>query len=245
VAVINEVFARALFKNENPIGRSVTGGGVTYQIIGVVKETKSRTIGEEFRPVLYRSLAQNIAGDRSMTGYSLLVRYEGDSLNVANAVRHEINTMDSTLAVFNAGTMEEHLHEALFLPRLASVLFGVFGGTGVMLAVVGLYGVISYSVTRRRREISIRMALGAQMGAVQRMIVRQGMMLTLIAVMLGLPAALAVAKFSTSILYGVHPYDQVTFVAMPLFLAAVALLACWIPARRAARVDPMIALRCE
>ncbi|HEY6412976.1 MAG TPA: FtsX-like permease family protein [Edaphobacter sp.] len=246
VAVVNEAFAHSLFKGANPIGQRVSGGGVTYQIIGVVSNIKSRTLGEELSPVLYRSLDQTVANDPSFEGgYSLLVRYTGDSAPLASAVRHEITTLDPTLAIFNTYTMEEHLRDALFLPRLAATLFGVFGFIGLTLAAVGLYGVMSYSVSRRTREIGIRMALGAQIGAVQRLIVRQGMTLALIAVAIGLPAALAVAKLSASILYGVRPNDVATFVSVPLFLAAVTLLACWVPARRAARVDPQIALRCE
>jgi ABC-type antimicrobial peptide transport system permease subunit len=131
------------------------------------------------------------------------------------------------------------------LPRLAGTLFGVFGFVGLSLAAVGLYGVMSYSVSRRTREIGIRIALGAQLGAVQRLFVRQGMVLTLIALALGLPAAFAAAKFSASFLYGVRPHDVVTFTAVPVFLAAVALLACWLPARRAAKVDPQTTLRYE
>jgi predicted permease len=246
VAVVNEAFARKMFKGESPLGQRVSGGGVTYQIIGVVSNIKSRTLGEELRPVLYRSLEQTVSSDPSIEGgYSLLVRYEGDPAALASAIRHEIATLDPTLAIFNAQTMEEHLRDALFLPRLAATLFGVFGFIGLTLAAVGLYGVMSYSVSRRTREIGIRMALGAQTGAVQRLIVRQGMTLAVIAVTIGLPAALAVAKLSASILYGVRPHDVATFVSVPLFLTAVALLACWIPARRAAGVDPQIALRCE
>jgi ABC-type antimicrobial peptide transport system permease subunit len=124
-------------------------------------------------------------------------------------------------------------------------LFGIFGFIGLALATIGLYGVMSYSVNRRTREIGIRIALGAQLGAVQRLIVRQGMLLTSIAIALGLPAALLGAKLLSSFLYGVPPQDIVTFTVLPLFLAVIALLACWIPARRAARVDPQAALRCE
>jgi ABC-type antimicrobial peptide transport system permease subunit len=149
------------------------------------------------------------------------------------------------MAVYNAETMQEHLRKALFLPRLAGTLFGIFGVLGLVLAAVGLYGVISYSVSRRTREIGIRIALGSQLGAVQRLILGQGMFLTGIAIALGLPAALAAAKFSSSFLYGVRPHDLLTFTLVPFFLAAVALLACWIPARRAARVDPQSALRYE
>ena len=141
--------------------------------------------------------------------------------------------------------MEEHLRNALFLPRLAGTLFGVFGVVGLLLAAVGLYGVMSYSVSRRTREIGIRMALGAQTGEVRGLVVRQGMLLTLIALVLGLAAAWAVARFSAGFLYGVRPHDLVTFTAVPLFLAAVAFLACWIPSLRAARLDPLTALRHE
>jgi predicted permease len=243
VAIVNQEFAHRLFGHDNPIGQTVNGGGVTYQIIGVVKNIKSRTLGEETRPVLYRSLAQNIAGDPSFNGNSLMIRSDGDPANLANAVRREISSLDPTLAVYNIETMKEHLHDALFLPRLAGTLFGVFGFIGLLLASIGLYGVISYSVSRRTQEIGIRMALGAQIGAVQRMIVSQGMRLAVIAMVLGLPAAFALAKFSTSFLYGVRPHDLATFTAAPLFLAGVALLACWIPSRRASRVDPIKALR--
>jgi len=245
VAIVTEAFVQRLFKNENPIGRRVTGGGVTYTIVGVVKNIKSRTLGEELRPVLFRSLDQSIAGDPSFLGYSVLVRATGQPAALAGAVRREIHALDPTLAVFNAETMDEHLRSALFLPRLAGALFGVFGVTGLLLAAVGLYGVMSYSVSRRTREIGIRLALGAQAIEVRRLVVRQGMLLTLIALALGLAAAWAVAKFSASFLYGVRPHDLVTFTAVPLFLAAIAFLACWIPSRRASRIDPLTALRHE
>jgi predicted permease len=245
LAVVSQAFVARVLGGENPIGQQVTGGGVNYQIIGVVGDIKSRTLGEELRPVLYRSLAQSVAGDPSVMGYSLLVRTSGDPQALVGAVRSEVRSLDPALAIFNLETMEEHLRDALFLPRLAATLFGVFGFTGLALAGVGLYGVMSYSVSRRTREIGIRLALGAPIGRVQRLIVRQGMGLTVISVGLGLPASLGMAKFSASFLYGVRPHDPLTFVAVPLFLAAIALLACWLPARRATSVDPQAALRCE
>ncbi len=245
VGIINQALAEKAFGGANPIGQRLTGGGVTYEVIGVVKNIKSRTLGEDTRPVLFRSLAQNTGSDPSFMGYTLVVRSAADTAGIADAVRREIRTMDPTMAVYNAETMEEHLRAALFLPRLAGTLFGVFGIVGLVLAAVGLYGVMSYSVSRRTREIGIRVALGAQLGNVQRLIVRQGMLLTLIAVAVGLPTALAVAKFSSSFLYGVRPHDVVTFTVVPVFLVAVALLACWIPARRAARVNVLTALHYE
>lgn len=245
VAIVNEAFARQMFENGNPIGQRVSGGGATYQIIGVVKNIRSRTLGEDLRPVLFRSLAQTIGPDPSLMGYSLLVHTAGNSPELASAVRHEIRSLDPTLAIFNAETMEEHFKSILLLPRLTGTLFGVFGTVGLSLATVGLYGVMSYSISRRTREIGIRMALGSPVGAVQRLIIRQGMLLTSIAVLLGLAVAWAVAKFSASVLYGVRPHDLVTFTVVPLFLAAVAFLACWIPARRAESADPLTALHYE
>ncbi len=245
VGIVNQAFAARLFSGENPIGQHVSGAGVDYQIIGVVGNIKSRTIGENTRPVLFRSLAQSTASDPSFLGYELIVRYRGDSSAVANEVRHEIHALDPAMAVYNQETMEDHLRSALFLPRLAGTLFAVFGVTGLVLAVIGLYGIMSFSVSRRTREIGIRIALGSPLGAVERLIVRQGMLLTAFAVALGLPAALVGAKFSSSFLYGVQPHDTVTFLSVPLCLVGVALLACWIPARRAARVDAQTALRYE
>jgi predicted permease len=245
VAIINQALAQKLFATQDPIGQRITGGGVTYQIIGVVKDIKSRTLGEDTRPVLFRSLDQTVATDPAFMGYTLLVRTSGDSSSIATAARNQIAALDPTLAIYNTATMEEHLHDALFLPRLAGTLFGVFGFTGLILAAVGLYGVMSYSVTRRTHEIGIRIALGAQLHAIEALLIRQGMRLTLIAVAIGLPAAFALAKFSTSLLYGVRPHDIITFTAVPIFLAVVALLACWIPARRATTVDPQVVLRYE
>jgi predicted permease len=245
VAIVNRAFAEHFFDRENPIGRRVTGGGVTYEIIGVVQNIKSRTLGEDTRCVLFRSLAQSTGGDPSLLGYELVVHFAGDSAAVAHAVRGQIHDLDSTMAVYNSETMEEHLQQALFLPQLAGTLFGIFGFIGLVLAAIGLYSVMSYSVSRRTREIGIRIALGSQLGAVHRLILRQGMLLTVIAMALGLPAAFAVAGLFRSFLYGIAPHDLMTFTVVPLFLGVVALVACWIPARRATKVDPQSALRYE
>lgn len=245
VAIVNQAFVERIFGGEDPIGRRVSGGGVTYEVIGVVKNIKSRTLGEDLRPVLFRSLEQSIGSDPAFLGYSLLVRTAGNYAAMERSVRREIYTLDPAMAIYNEATMEEHLRDALFLPRLADTLFGLFGFVGLLLAAVGLYGVMSYSVSRRTREIGIRLALGAQAGEVRSLVVSQGMLLTLIALTLGLTAAWAVADVSASVLYGVRPHDLVTFTGVPLFLAAVAFLACWIPSRRAAKIDPLTALRHE
>ena len=245
VAVVNQAFAQRIFGSENPIGQSVSGGGVTYQIIGVVANIKTRSIGEETRPVLFRSLDQTVASDPAFMGYTFVVRSGGNSAEIVSAARNQIRALDPAMAVYNIQTMQEHLRDAFFLPRLAATLFGVFGAIGLILAAVGLYGVMSYSVSWRTREIGIRMALGAQASQVQQSIVRQALFLTAIAVIMGLPAAFALAKLFTSVLYGIHSDDPATFAVVPVFLAVVALSACWLPARRAARVDPQIVLRCE
>ena len=245
VAIVNRAFVERVFGGANPIGQLASGGGVRYEIIGVAGNVKSRTLGEEVRPVLYRSIVQSVAGDPSLMGYSLVVRTAGDPAAVKEAVRRQIQSLDPTMAIFNEETMEEHVRTAFFLPRLAATLFGTFGCIGLVLAVVGLYGVMSYTVGRRTREIGIRMALGSQPGTVERLILRQGLVLTLIAIALGWPVAWLLSKFASSFLYGIQPHDALTFALVPPLLAAIALAACWIPAHRAASIDPMQALRTE
>ena len=246
VAIVNEEFVAKVLGGREAVGQRVEGGNATYEIVGVVKNSKSRTLGEGQRSMLFRSLEQTAGSDPAFLGYSVLVRTGGgDYSALESAVRQEIHTLDPAMATYNESTMEEHLRDALFLPRLAATLFGVFGVSGVLLAAVGLYGVMSYAVSRRTKEIGIRMALGAQVAGVQKMIVGQGMRLAAIAMGLGIVAALAVARLFGAFLYGVRTDDAVTFVGVPVLLGVVVLIASWIPARRAARVDPMVALRWE
>ena len=244
-AVVNRAFVDRVFGGANPVGKQVAGGGATYQVIGVVANIKARTLGEETRPVLYRSLNQSVANDPSFLGYTLVVHTSGNPSAVGEAVRRQIHSVDPSMAIFNEETMEEHVRAAFFLPRLAATLFGTFGFIGLVLAAVGLYGVMSFAVSRRTREIGIRMALGAKPGVVERLILRQGLVLTLIAVALGWPAAWMLSKLAATFLYGIRPHDVFTFSVVPPFLIAIALVACWIPARRAASIDPMKALRTE
>jgi predicted permease len=244
-AIVNRAFVESVFGGRNPVGQRVTGGGVTYQVIGVAGNTKSRSLGEDTRSILYRPLDQSIAGDPSLMGYTLIVHAAGDLASVQRGIRTEIHALDPAMAIFNEESMDEHIHTAYFLPRLAATLFGAFGFIGLVLAAVGLYGVMSYSVSRRTREIGIRIALGAQRGALQRFILRQGLILTLIALALGWPAAWMASRLTASALYGIQPHDALTFAVAPAFLAAVAIFACWIPARRAASINPTDALRAE
>jgi predicted permease len=244
-AVVNKAFADRLFGGANPIGQHVSGGHWTYEIVGVVGNAKSRTLGENTRPILYRSLDQSIVDDPSLMGYTLVVHTRGNPAALSETVRRQVYALDSSMAIYNEETMEDHIRSAYFLPRVAATLFGVFGGIGLVLASVGLYGVMSYGVSRRTREIGIRMAMGARPGTVERLIVRQGMMLASIAVLLGWPAAWMLSKLASSFLYGIQPHDPVTFSTVPVLLVTVALVACWIPARRAASINPCQALRAQ
>ena len=160
-------------------------------------------------------------------------------------MRQEIHALDPAMATYNETTMEEHLRDALFLPRLAATLFGVFGVCGVMLAAVGLYGVTSYAVSRRTREIGIRMALGAQVRDVLHLVVADGMKPTLIGVIIGIAGALALGRVVAKLVYGVNPADPSTLFAVALILAAVAFFASVVPAYRATKVEPMTALHEE
>jgi predicted permease len=245
MALVNKAFAERLFGNANPIGQFVNSGHWTYEIIGVAGNAKSRTLGEDARPIFYRSLDQSIVDDPSDMGYTLVVHTPGNPALLAEGLRRQVYGLDPAMAVYNVETMDEHVRSAYSLPRAAATLFGVFGGIGLVLAAVGLYGVMSYGVSRRTREIGIRMAMGARPGTVERMIVRKGMILACIAVLLGWPAAWVLSKLSSSFLYGIHPHDAFTFAAVPAVLTIIALTACWIPARRAASINPTEALRSE
>lgn len=244
-AIVNKAFVDRLFAGANPIGQHVNGGQWNYEIVGVVGNTKSRTLGEDQRAILFRSLDQSVAEDASLMGYTLIVQTAGDPAALMQAVRKQVYSLDPAMAIYNEETMEEHVRTAYFLPRLAATLFGVFGGIGLLLAAIGLYGVMSYAVSRRTREIGIRMAMGAKPGTVEQMILRQGMVLTAIAIAIGWPAAWMLAKLAANFLYGIQPHDAFTFTVVPPSLAAIALVACWVPARRAASVDPMQALRTD
>ena len=191
------------------------------------------------------SWEQDIGAAAPFMGFSLVVRYEGNPAELAGALHREIHAVDPALAIFGEKTMNEHLSEALFFPKMASTAFGIFGLTGLLLAFIGLYGVMSYVVNSRTREIGIRLALGATQGGVQGLIVRQGMVLACVALGVGLPISLASSKVAARVLYGIAPYDWVTFTEVPCFLAVVALIACWLPAHRAAAVEPQTVLRHE
>jgi putative ABC transport system permease protein len=164
---------------------------------------------------------------------------------VLPSVRAELNGLNKNLTLYEINTLSAHLAEALFADRMIAVLLSVFGVTALLLAAVGLYGVMSYVVARRTHEIGVRMALGAQTGDIMKLVLWQGMMLIIVGGVVGLVAAFALTRLMSSLLYGVSASDPATFVGVTLLLGGVALLACYLPARRATKVDPMVALRYE
>jgi predicted permease len=244
--IVNETMARRFWQGpQSSLGRRLRlmgrGNvlGPYYEVVGVAKDSKYRSLGEEPQSFFYVSALQDYR--QQMV---LHVRTVGDPSLLRSALRDRVLALDKGLMV-EVATMRENL-AASFLPaRVAAVVLGLVGLFGLSLAVVGIYGVVSYAVSQRTGEIGLRMALGAETRDILRMIIRQGLKLTLIGVGVGATLALALSRLLSRLLVGVSAADPVTFLTVPLLLTAVAVFACWIPARRAAKVDPMIALRCE
>jgi predicted permease len=220
VAIINETMARRLFGNEDPIGRQIVSDKILYTVISLAGNSKSRTLGEKPRNSAYLFLEAAPEKAMSFFGISLAVKTSGDPHSLIHPVRAEIAALDPNLAVFNAETMQEHVDKSLLLPRLSALLLGVFGAIGLTLAAIGLYGVMSYSVRRRTREIGIRMALGAEPGKVLRMVLVQGLAVTAVGLAIGLALAVALGRFAASLLYGISGTDLVTFLTVPGVLLA-------------------------
>jgi predicted permease len=243
--IINETMAARAFPNQDPIGRRLISEKQPYTVVGVARNTKSRTLGE--KPAVCAYLFVEPAPEKvfAFYGISILVKTAGNPRAHERTVRDAIAALDPSLAVFNTETMREHVDKSLLLPRLCATLLGVFGAVGITLAAIGLYGVMSYSVRRRTREIGIRMALGARAENVLAMVLRQGMVLAACGMAAGLAAAYALSRFAASLLYGISATDTLTFVAVPAVLLAVAFVAVALPARRAAAIDPIQAVRSE
>ncbi|MFZ0272808.1 MAG: ABC transporter permease [Acidobacteriaceae bacterium] len=244
-AIINETMAAHLFPGQDPIGRTIRQDQTKYTIIGITRDSKLRTLGEKPTDAVFLFL--NAAPERanSFFGTTVLVRTSIDPGALASPVRDQVAALDPNMAVFNTETMQQHVDKSLLLPRISSLLLGIFGVIGLTLASIGLYGVMSYSVRRRTREIGIRMALGAKRPTVLRMILRQGLILTAIGLAIGLAIALALGRFTASVLYGTSGTDLLTFVTVSLVLLVTAAAAVLVPALRAAHVEPTTALRCE
>jgi predicted permease len=247
VAIVNEAFARSFFPGRDP-ARDAVGKRISFksvqgpfvQIIGVAKDGKYFNIAEEPRPFVYSSLLQSYSPQTI-----LIARTTFDSNSMIAAVRNEVQKLDPSLPIFDIKTLNEHMRLSLFPARIAATVLGGFGVLAVTLAVIGIYGVTSYSVAQRTREVGIRMALGASQGHVLRLVIGQGIVLVGIGSVIGIIASVALTRLMSGLLFGVTSTDPVILVAVPLVLAGVALGACFVPARRATKVDPMVALRYE
>ncbi len=243
VIVINEALARRYFPNEDPIGKRARLGinNFTGNIIGVVGDVKHMGLDAAVHEEVYTPYAQT----PFWTDMTLSVRTSGDPLSVAAAMRDVIKGLDNALPVSRQRTLETIAAESVAQPRFRTLLLGLFGLAALLLASVGIYGVMSYAVVQRTHELGVRVALGAQTADVLRLVIGQGIKLVLSGVALGVLASFGLTRLMEGLLFEVSATDPVTFAGIALLLNGVALLACWIPARRATKVDPMIALRCE
>jgi putative ABC transport system permease protein len=243
VLIVNETMARQLWPGESPLGRRITiwrDEKFPREIVGVVGDTKP-SLDADPAQQMYVPYAQ----DSGWTGMSLVIRTNGDPTNIAAALRNEMRSLDKGIPVFNVRTMNDVLGTSVAPRRTPMLLLSAFAGVALLLAMIGIYGVTAYYVTQRTQEIGIRMALGAQMSDVLKLVLRSGMVLALIGIGAGLVGAFALTRLLTTLLFGVNPTDGVTFAAVSLCLLVTALVACYLPARRATKVDPLVALRYE
>ena len=244
VALINETLQRGYFPGQDPVGRRINTGSerepVWSTIVGVVGDVKYNGLADAVQPAIYYPIAQN------PTWGSIVIKTDlADPLSLTAAVRNEVRKIDPDLPLTNVMTMEDRLSDAVAQPRFRTTLIALFAVVALILACVGIYGVISYSVTLRTHEIGIRMALGAQTGDVLTMVIRQAIVLAVIGIALGLSASYALTSLMSKLLFGVQPTDPATFVLTAAILSITALLASYLPARRATKIDPLEALRYE
>jgi putative ABC transport system permease protein len=245
VTVISETMARQFFPNQDPLGKQLIfgfppDGDAAREIVGVVGDVRDTSLSEMPGPMMYVPFAQ-----APFWGGQLVVRSTLGSSSVAASIRKVTHDIDKDLPVTDIATLPETLDASVAQPRFRTLLVGLFGLIALLLAAVGIFGVISYSVSRRSHEIGIRVALGATPANVLRLILGESAKLVLLGLALGVPAALALTRFLASLLFEVHPADPLTFIGVAALLSAVALIACYVPAKRAMRVDPMVALRYE
>jgi putative ABC transport system permease protein len=245
VAIISEAFARVYFPNEDPTGRDLVfgfppNGNATRRIVGIAGDIRDVALSHEPGPMMYVPFAQAPFG-----GEAVVVRSSMGESSLASAIREQVRKIDKDLPVTEIGTMAEIVDGTTEQPRFETLLVGAFGALGLTLAVVGIYGVISYGVSRRTREIGVRMALGAEPGSITGMVIRGGLALAAAGIAVGGCAALALTRLLQDLLYQIKPGDPATMAGVAIALALVALAACYVPARRAMKVDPMVALRYE
>jgi len=242
VAIINEALAHSLWGEQNPLGRALLAptSRRRLEVIGVVNDARYGSVLRPPHMHLYLPVMQEY-----QSSMALHVKMAGDAAKLSAGLQHEVRTLDPNLPIYNVRTLSAQLDQVLASQRVAAALISSLGLLTLLLAGIGLYGVMAYAVSQRTREIGIRMALGAQRGDVQKLIVRRGMAPALMGVTLGLLASFALTRVLKSLILGVSATDPATFAVITVILLIVALLACWIPARRATKVDPMTALRSE
>jgi putative ABC transport system permease protein len=245
VAIISEALAKQYFKNENPIGRRLTfgfppDGNVSREIVGVVSDIHDVSLAKAPGPIMYVPFAQ-----APLWGGEVVVRSGLSHSAVSEAIRAETHRIDSSLPVTRIESLPEAISASLAWPRFRTLILGGFGGIALLLAAIGIYGVVSFSVSRRSREIGVRITMGASPANVRRLILRESAALALLGLAAGIPAALALTRLFSSLLFGVTPHDPFTFAAVALLLVFVTLAAAYLPARHAALTDPIEALRSE
>ena len=243
--VVNEAFASAYFPGEEVVGQRLNlGPGGPTEVVGVVGDVHHRGLDSRPQPELYFSYRQSLLG-RGVPRVSIVARTTGDPLALVPFLRQDILDLDPYLPIDNVMTMEARLSSSVAQPRFYALALGVFAASALALALVGIYGVLAYTVSRRGREIGLRMALGADGGRIRNLVIRQGELLVGVGVAVGLAGAFVTTRALESLLFGVTTLDLPTLIVMPALLVLVALVACYLPARRATRVDPMDALRYE
>jgi putative ABC transport system permease protein len=243
VVLVNREFVRRYYPDGRALGKTITvewSDEAPTEIIGVVGDVSYTELTTNARPMVYLPHSQT-------PGYitHLVIRTTGDPALITNSVRHAVQAVDPSKAVADVKTMEQYVSETLARPRLYASMLAAFAALALLLAGIGLYGLIAYGVSQRTHEIGIRMALGAPRGSVTRAVLRQGAWLAMTGLAIGIIAALGLTRLLETLLFGVSATDAATFGLVALLLAAVSLAAATIPARRAARVDPMVALRCD
>jgi putative ABC transport system permease protein len=249
VVIVNETMAREYWPNGDAVGRRFTLGDPNdddpwFTVVGVVGDVRQMGIDVPVKSEMYLPYGQVTPWD-FYAPRDLALRTNGDPSSLVGAVREAIRSVDPDQPVSNVATMEEVLGREAAQRRVGMILLTAFAVLALMLASLGIYGVLAYFVAQHRNEIGVRLALGATPAKILLLVLRKGMKLTLLGVAIGLAASFVLTRLMTSLLFGVRPVDPLTFAGVPLLLAFVALLACWIPARRAAKVDPMVALRYE
>jgi len=240
VAIVNDRMAERYWPNQNPIGHTFRfdSDPTARHVIGIVKTIKYQTLGETPQPAVYLPFRQNYAD-----GLVLYVRSSGEPARAIGTVQREVHAMDPHVPLENASSVDDLIDQSLWMMRIAAGLLAVFGALAIALASVGLYGLMAYSVNQRRRELSVRMALGADRGAVLRLVVREGMTLVAIGIVVGVGLSLAISRALASLLLGIAATDAVSFATAAVLLTSVALFGTYLPARRASRFDPLVALR--